>query len=674
MKTTYNWLKDFVDIKLEPKELAHRLTMAGLEVTSLEDRDGDFVFEIEITSNRPDWLSVIGIAREVAAITGARLKLPKVQTKSGKLSGTTEDFKISIEDKKDCPLYTAKIIRGVKVCPSEQWLKERLELIGCRSVNNIVDITNYILFTYGEPLHAFDLDKLKGDTIFIRRAGNNEKITAINGEEYKLNNEVLVIADADGPVAVAGVMGGKDTEVNESTKNILLEAAVFDPLVIRRGRRIFGLQSDSSYRFERGIDFNIVEPASWKVVDFAQGTGAKCVLAKTSTPPNPKKVQVALDVSRACKMLGVSIEIAKIKKILAALGFGLKSGSKKIIKVLIPSYRPDINSQVDLVEEIARIFGFERMPVSVPRVPAQVSAFDKRNAISLAKNILVGTGLNEAITNSLIDRDFLKGFDTPQPIAVLNPLSKEQEILRPTLVPSLLRCVAHNLNQKQGYINLFEVGKSFFVSGNDYCEEDLLGIVLCGMRPLLLEQGLIKDEASLLHLKGILEVLFERLGIQGYRFETIAGTGEAAIFLGKERIGTMRQVSSSVLEALDIKNKGVFTAELSLCRALGCVNLKKQFVSLPVYPAISRDISFMIGEDAKIEDVLQALTRQGQPLLREIKVTDYYKGKQIPAGFRALTVSCLYRLDERTLTENEVNPVHNSVLSVLTEKFGAKTR
>ena len=674
MKTTYNWLKDFVDIRLTPQELAHKLTIACLEVASIEDRDGDFIFEIEITSNRPDWLSVIGIAREVAAITGAKLKLPKLPAKGGKLSGKPEDFKISIEDKKDCPLYTAKIIRGVKVGPSEQWLKGRLELIGCRSVNNIVDITNYILFTYGEPLHAFDLDKLKGNTIFIRRAGNNEKMTAINGEEYKLSKEVLVIADANGAVAVAGVMGGKDTEVNENTKNILLEAAIFDPLVIRHGRRILGLQSDSSYRFERGIDLEIVEPASWKVVDFAQETGAKCVLAKTSPVPKPKKIQVALDVSRVCKILGVSIESGQIKKILVALGFSLKSGSKKIIKVLTPSHRPDISSEVDLVEEVARIFGFERMPVSVPKVAAQVSTFDKRNAISLVKNILVGTGLNEAITNSLIDRDFLKGFSTEQPIAVLNPLSKEQEILRPTLIPSLLRCVAHNLNQKQGYINLFEVGKSFFISGDNYREEDVLGIVLCGMKPLLLEQGLIKEEAGILHLKGILEVLFERLGIQGCRFEIISGSGDAAIFLGQDRIGTMRQVSGSILEAIDIKNKGVFTVELSLGRALGCVNLKKRFVSLSVYPAISRDISFMIGEGVKIEEVLQALTRQGQPLLKEIKVTDYYKGKQIPAGLRALTVSCLYRLDDRTLTENEVNPVHASVLSVLTEKFGAKTR
>ncbi|MDD4908392.1 MAG: phenylalanine--tRNA ligase subunit beta, partial [Candidatus Omnitrophica bacterium] len=529
--------------------------------------------------------------------------------------------------------------------------------------------------TYGEPLHAFDLDKLKGDTIFIRRAGNNEKITAINGEEYKLNNEVLVIADARGPVAVAGVMGGKDTEVNENTKNILLEAAIFDPLVIRHGRRILGLQSDSSYRFERGVDLSVVEPASWKVVDLAQSAGAKCVLAKTSTPPKAKKAEVELDVSRACKILGASIETAKIKKILAALGFGLRPKGKNMIRVSVPSHRPDVNSEIDLVEEIARIYGFERMPVSAPKVSATVSTFDKRGAISLIKNILVGAGLNEAITNSLIDRDFLKGFDAAQPIAVLNPLSKEQEILRPTLIPSLLRCVAHNLNQKQGYVNLFEVSKSFFISGDNHREEDVLGIVLCGMKPLLLEQGLIKDEASLLHLKGVLEVLFERLGVQGYRFEIPAGiTGEAGIFLGQDRIGTIRQVSGSILEGLDIKNKGVFTAELYLGRVLSGINRKKRFASLAVYPAISRDISFVIGEGLKIEDVLRALAQQGQPLLKEIKVTDYYKGKQIPAGFRALTVSCLYRLDERTLTENEVNPVHTSVLSALTEKFGAKTR
>ncbi|MDD5730640.1 MAG: phenylalanine--tRNA ligase beta subunit-related protein, partial [Candidatus Omnitrophica bacterium] len=267
MKVTYNWLKDFVDIKVPPQALADKLTMAGLEVVSLEESGGDFVFEIEITSNRPDWLSVSGVAREVAAITGSKLKQPKTagfkpQAKIKAAAGGINQANIKIENKKDCPLYTGKIIRGVKVGASPEWLKKRLEAVGCRSVNNVVDITNYILFETGHPLHAFDLDKLNTQAVTVRRGRPEEKIVIIDGQEKKLDGEILVIADKEKAVAIAGVMGGKDTEVSFSTVNIFLEAAVFNPAVVRKSRQKLGLQSDSSYRFERGVNPHTAESAS----------------------------------------------------------------------------------------------------------------------------------------------------------------------------------------------------------------------------------------------------------------------------------------------------------------------------------------------------------------------------------------------------------------------------
>ena len=662
---------------LEPGVLAHRLTMAGLEVTSLEAAEDDYVFEIEVTPNRPDLLSVVGIAREAAAITDRKL-LQKAANLTGKQAGRADvKFNIEIEDKKDCPLYTAKIIRGVTVGPSPAWLKKRLELIGCRSVNNIVDITNYILFTYGEPLHAFDLDKLKGNTIGIRRARNNEKIVAINGVEYTLNREVLVIADARGAVAIAGVMGGKDAEVTQSTKNVFLEAAVFNPVVIRRGRQQLGIQSDSSYRFERGIDFNIVEPSSWQAVSFMQENAGQCVLAKTSPVPRAQTIEIDLSVARACKILGITIEASRLKNVLTSLGFTVKAGPKHILKVKVPSHRLDVKLEVDLIEEIARIFGYERLPASSPKVLPRPNPADTRDIISLIKDILAGLGLNEVITNSLIDSDFLRGVVRQregEPIRILNPLNKEQEILRPTLIPSLLRCVAHNLNQKQGYINIFEVAKAFSCCGSQYLEEPVLGMALCGTRSLLLEQGLIKDEAGLLHIKGMVEALFERLGIREYHFEASAASQEIAIYVKKEKAGAMSQVSTEALANADIKNKDVFAAEIILDKVISGANLQKRFSSLPIYPAISRDISFVLKEDIKINEIIGALEEQGRPLLKEIRVSDYYKGKQIPAGFRSLTISCLYRLDERTLTDSEVNPVHSALVAVLTDKFGAKIR
>ncbi len=671
-------------MKIPAQALAEKLTMAGLEVTSLEAHDGDFVFEIEITANRPDCLSVMGIAREVAAITGKKLKLAqgarrKAQGKnSSHRPSATQPLSIKIENKKDCPLYTAKIIKDVKVGLSPDWLKKRLELVGCRSVNNIVDITNYILFTYGEPLHAFDLEKLTGDTIIVRRAKQNEKIITIDGQERVLNPDVLLIADRNRPVALAGIMGGKDTEVTEITKNILLEAAIFNPIIIRRARGNLGLQSESSYRFERGVDPEIVENASWRAAELIQElSGARSVFMKSSGLAKTKKKTINLQVAFVQKILGINIAAAKVQKILNSLAFKTKGKTKNNFIVEVPSHRPDINLDIDLIEEIARIYGYEFIPKSLPAVKPQVSVGEARDLTALIKKVLVGLGLHEVITYSLIDRDWLQVSalePASQPIEILNPLSKEQEILRPALSPSLLKCLASNLNQKQNYLNLFEIAKVFSQFGSQTKEELVLGIALCGTKSLLLAGGLIKEEVSFLHLKGILEILFARLGIGNYAFNSGRSPSEVAVFLGKEKIGSLKQPQKPDLEKFEIKNKDVFVLELSLDKLFPRVNLGKTLVPLPIYPAISRDISLVLKEEVKVEDILQAIREKAGPLLKEVKIIDYYKGKQIPAGFKSLTISCLYRRDERTLTEMEVNPMQASVVNALLEKFGAKIR
>ncbi len=686
MKVTYNWLKDFVEIKILPQALAQKLIMAGLEVTSLEEKGGDFIFEMEVTSNRPDWLSVIGIAREVAAITGKKLRGgSRLSVLGYRFSGehrtpNTEhrNLQIKIEDKKDCSLYTANIIKDVKVGSSPEWLKIRLELLGCRSVNNIVDISNYILFTWGEPLHAFDLDKLKGNAIFVRRAKPGEKITTIDAEQRMLNPDILVIADAERPVAVAGVMGSKDTEVTEATKNILLEAAVFNPIIVRRGRRNLGIQSESSYRFERGVNLEIVKNASWQAAELIQElAGGKCVLAKSSGLTKTKRKSIVLGLSVANKTLGINIPASKIKKILNSLEFKTKIKTKKHFTVETPSHRPDVTSEIDLIEEIARIYGYENVPQTQPTVEPRVSVGEHRDLVSLIKNILVGLGLNEVITYSLMDKDLLRDFridQGSQVIEILNPLSKEQEILRPGLIPGLAACVAYNLNQKQDYINIFEVAKVFSQSKACPQEELRLGIALCGIKSLLLQQGLIKDPVGLLHLKGVLEALFARLGIRDYAFKAEDNGSIISVYAAGEKIGLMAKLEKFVLDKLDIKNKDVFALELSLDRLLFFINLNKKFSHLPIYPGISRDISLILKEEISVGDMLKAIKEKGQPLLKQAAVVDYYKGKQIPPGFKGLTLSCLYRSDERTLTEAEINPVHSLICKLLADRFGSQIR
>ncbi len=673
MKVTYNWLKDFVAIKISPKELADKLTMAGIEVTSLEEKGGDFVFEIEITSNRPDWLSVVGIAREVAAVTNSKFEIRNPKIKNTKQEKS--NFKIEIQDKKDCPLYTAKIIRGVKVGPSPEWLRMRLELIGCRSVNNIVDITNYILFERGEPLHAFDLNKLNSDTIIVRRAKSGERITTLDGQNRILTSDILLIADKNKPMAVAGVMGSKDSEVTEQAQDILLEAAIFDPIVIRRGRRKLGLESDSSYRFERGIDAETVENASEQAVKLIEEIAhGQCVLAKEAGSTRPKGKEVVLDIPFVSKILGVKIGPARIKAILHNLGFSVKNKPKNLFKVKVPHFRSDINSEIDLVEEISRIYGYEHIPSTIPKASPNISPADIKVGVRCIKNILVGLGLNEVITYSLIDKDLLSATEAAKTVGVLNPLSKEQEALRPTLIPGLCRAIANNLNQKQNYVNIFEIAKVFLSNNSQVKEELVLGIALCGERQFFVsEQGLIKEGVSILHLKGIMETLLRRLGAGCCVFD-VKGGEIITINLGNGQIGTLQVLDKATVDKFDIKNRDVLAAEINLGQLLPTTNLGKRFAPLPIYPGISRDISFILKDDIAVTGILEAIKEKAQPLIKEVKIADYYKGKQIPSGFKGLTISCFYRSDERTLTESEVNPLHNAVSQTLADKFKAQLR
>ncbi len=702
MKITYNWLKDFVEIKISPKSLAEKLTMAGLEVVSLEEKAGDFVLEIEITSNRPDWLSVYGIAREVAAVTGKKFLSSQVLKFSSKNMRTCEPenkLTIHIQDKKDCPLYTARIIRGVKVGPSPEWLRKRLELVGCRSVNNIVDITNYLLFELGEPMHAFDLDKLVlefsssrvlGLNIVVRRAIKGEELTVINGTKKLLDENILIIAAGinsrtheltnsrtNKPIAIAGIMGGKETEVTLKTRNILLESAVFNPITVRRGRQALGLQSESSYRFERGIDLEIVEKASIRAKELIEEiAGGKSTGFKSNGLSKLKPKNIALEVKNVNGLLGVNIPALKMKNILSLLGFKVKTKPKNGFSVNVPSFRQDVNLGVDLIEEIARIYGYGKIPQSTPRILPSINIRERKDLVSDIKNTLVGLGLNEAITYSLMDSQTLNDFNAASlvPIGVMNPLSQEQEVLRTSLIPGLSRAIAHNLNQQQDYVALFEVANVFLREGNAPCEELKLGVALSGTKTILLNEGAVKDELGLLNLKGVAEALFSRLGIKDYEFVNQAQESQADIYINKEKVGLISMLSPILLDKIGVKNKNVFTLEVSLDKILAYAVLDKKYTPAPKYPGITRDISFILKTENSVKEMLNVLREKGRPLLRSLKIVNYYKGKQIPVGYRGLTLSCLYGSNERTLTEKEVQPIHNLICLALTGEFGANIR
>ena len=713
MKVTQSWLKDFVEIKLSPKALADNLTMAGLEVTSLEEKEGDFVFEIEVTSNRPDWLSVIGIAREVGAITGKKLKA--LQAASCKLQAKTKSlrpeacglkpFSIQVENRKDCPLYTATIIEGVKVVASPEWMQKRLRAIGLRPINNIVDITNYVLYETGQPLHAFDLDKIIAHQrtsapahqleIVVRRAKNGEEITTIDGVTRKLDTEILVIADSDRPIAIAGIIGGKDTEVSEETKNILLESAGFSPTLVRRGARKLGVSTDSSYRFERKVDPQGVTLAAQRAAELITKLAGgkisyKCQSVKVSKCQEKK---IKLSIEKSERILGIALPTAKIKQILAALGFKLATCSSQFVTISVPSFRQDVSIEEDLIEEIARIYGYGRIPSTLPYIlpqfiePLKLKQLagqnpDARLTYQL-KNILTASGFSEVINYSLNPLDALKKNKTDgliKPLAIENPLSKEQEILRPDLFFGLLNNSAYNLNRKNNRLKIFEVGRVFTTGKDiDLLEKLVLGLAVCG-RLHLDWQSIDKRQAGLFDLKSCLEQVFSKLGIGGTefiaeKFPLFRPGASFAVRLDNKKIGLIGEVDNFILENYDIKQKNIFAAQVYLQDLAPYCNFNKKFKPYSLYPSIRRDISLLVKKDipyGRIKETINSCPQEG--ISCEAVLLEQYSGKQVPEGFQNLLISLEYSSFSRTLKDTEIDAIHREIIDKAIRDLGAKIR
>ncbi|MFH1645145.1 MAG: phenylalanine--tRNA ligase subunit beta, partial [Candidatus Omnitrophota bacterium] len=442
MKISYKWLREYVNTKIRPQKLADILTMAGLEVTAYEQVAGDDIFEIEITPNRPDWLSHIGVAREVAVLQGKVLDIPEVSV----AQEVKESVKVTIKDSEACPFYSARVISDVKIGPSPKWLREKIEAVGLRSVNNVVDITNFVMLETGQPLHAFDLAKLSEKEIFVRNARKGEKLLLIDGTQKDLTERSLLITDGKKPLALAGIMGGKGSEIGNSTKDILLECAVFNPYGIRKTVQELGVASDSSYRFERGVDPGAVSYSSDRaaslIADICKG---KIGLSKTAGSSEKKISFVSLECAKANEALGTDLSSAEMRRILKGLGFDVKGSS--FLEVKVPSYRIDVEREADLIEEIARVYGYDNIPLSVPEIVVtdeKPDIKDARKKKDIVKDVLRAAGYCETITYSLVSKDIIKKARIPEQglINIRNPLSKEQEVMRSSLFPGALKVVS----------------------------------------------------------------------------------------------------------------------------------------------------------------------------------------------------------------------------------------
>jgi len=674
MKLSLNWLKDYIDPKLSTEALVERLTMAGLEVEGLESVAGDTVLEIEVTPNRPDCLSILGLAREIGAITGKTVKNPSI--KKFKIA-PMKNF-IHIENKKDCACYIGTLIRDAHIKDAPSKMKTFLASLGLHAVNNAVDTTNFIMMEMGQPLHAFDYDKLAGGKIVIRRARAGESIVTLDGIERKLDPSILVIADAQKPVAIAGIMGGRDTQITLDTKNILLESAHFDMGLIRRGSRALGLRSDSSYRFERNVNAEGVLIGANRATDvLLQLTGGHLsgrgeISSKASRAATKIKVKIA-DIE---SLLGAEVSSLKVKSWLERLGFKVtaKAGA---VTVLVPSHRADIGQDVDVIEEIARMIGFDRLPSQLPTIKTINIPVDKklREIKNQVRRALTAGGIDEIITLSMINtKALIKSNMAEMPaVRIFNPLNQDQELMRPAMLPSFLQVAVTNINRGGKDLRFFEIGKTYLKNN----EKETVAILLTGRR-LRDWRSPKKEGIEFFDLKGVLERIFQTIGIdaayEGGNMPVFDPACAASIIVGGKQIGVFGKIERKVLNNWDIKNQDIYFGEFHLDGILSLPHRLVKYQPISEFPAIVRDVSLAVKKEISYKEIEGICLRQGGDILRSVHFIEQYLGDKIQSGTKGLVFSCHYQSNARTLREDEVSAVHERILQALTQDLSAIRR
>lgn len=646
----------------------------------------DAVIEFEIYPNRPDCLSVVGIAREVSALTGESLSLPEPPRGGRERSGPAVD--VTVSDPDLCPRYCAQVVEGVTIGPSPLWMQQRLRSAGMRPINNVVDVTNFVMLELGQPLHAFDLDRLIGPAIRVRRARPGERIITLDGVERALDPDMLVIADEQRPVAVAGIMGGEETEVTENTRTVLLEAATFHPASVRRTARRLGLHSEASNRFEKGLDPHLPE---WAIARAAQllaevAGGKPSPVVTDVSQPLPEPQTLNLRPERVNRLLGTDLTPAEMKRCLRALHFGVELTGDGRLQVDVPTYRRDVTREVDLIEEIARIYGYDRIEATLPTGSAVLGGEDPQaEQNERIRQRLIAAGLSEVITFSFMSPRSLGHLrlagDDPwlQAIPIQNPLSEEQSLLRTNVVTGLIEVVGRNLRRQNDTVRIFEIGAVYrpkeLPLTSQPREVPTLGIALTGEAPRT-GWGDSVREVDFYDVKGLVEAVMAELGLDA-RLERSAHPslhpGRAAdVWVDDRLVGRMGELHPDVLEAFDIPQR-VYVAELSLGDLYGRAR-QIRFRPLPKYPAVQRDIAFLAPLGVPAEDIERVMKAEGGELLVGHRLFDVYQGKQIPEGYRSLAYSLTFQSPERTLTDDEVAQVQQQILAALEARYGVRLR
>ena len=667
MNTSLNWLSDYVEITHPATQLGDIFTNIGLNCDGIDFVGDDVVFDLEVTSNRPDWLGHIGIARELAAATGKKLQFPKIELNESKSAGVVQEIaSVEVREPVLCPRYTARVIKNVKVGPSPSWLVEKLEAIGLRSVNNIVDITNFVLMEMSQPLHAFDFDKLAGGKIIVRKGEKGETLTAINENKCEITPEMLVIADADKPVAIAGVMGGIDTEVSESTTTILLESAEFDALTTRRTSRKLGLFSDSNYRFERGIDSVGIETASQRACDLiCQLAGGELVEGCIDHWANPHQDHtVELKTQHTRNLLGIDVSDQTQCDLLDKLGLNAKL-ENDVITCTIPSYRSDLTRPADLIEEIARLNGYDQIPIQEKVSHKVVALNDIEKLRRLLGDCLTACGYDEAVTFSFCDDPEAKLFGFDKIMHVDSAVRKTNNTLRPTLAISLLKAAKNNQDYGTNSVNLFELS-AVFPAGSGTLPDEFTQLCLLSTN-------------NLRELKGSVEYLVSRVNSEinlEFKPAKIAGFDEkvcAEIFIDGKSAGQIGIVDAKVQKYYSLA-KAPAIANLRFDILLKKVNLVRTASLLPKFPSVNRDLSLVVAEDINWLTLEETVKSVDQPIRVGFEYVTTYRGEQLGKGKKSVTMQLEYRSNDGTLTSEQVDQQIDQLLQAFKAKFDFELR
>jgi phenylalanyl-tRNA synthetase beta chain len=670
MIVSWNWLSQYVTLDMPVDELTHRLMMAGFNHEGTEDVEGDLAIDLEVTSNRADCLCHLGVAREVGTLFQRVFSEPDARPKE---SGAPVETLTSVQvDKPElCPFFTARVVSGVSPGESPWWMRRRLKTLGVRPVSNIVDITNYVMFECGQPLHTYDLDTLAERRLWVREAKPGETLKAINGRTYELSTGMLTIADAQRPVGLAGVMGGLETEIGSSTRNVLIEAAVFDPVSVRGTARALGLHSPSSFRFERGVDAQRTEWASRRcaglILELAGGAlhpGVVCVGS-----PDRERKPITLRTGQFERVLGISIDRDRAHAILCALGLEARAASEGSATFLAPAWRPDLEREIDLVEEVARIHGYEHIPEDRD-VPLISSARGPRDRVeSEARAALAGMGFHEACTPSLVAEVLdvpLTVIEPPRALRVDHSTRKRENVLRRGLVPSLL--AVRSLNEKRGVpdASLYEIACVYWPHITSPLPEEPVRLAIVG-------------SFDYLGIKGTVETLLDRLHVAGHLSahpveSTILTRGRAAeLRLDGLTFGLMGELEAGAVERFELRS-GCGVAELDFGRLIASAELTPQYRKLPEYPAVERDLSLLVEEGVTWEELSEAVRSSAGLWLESVSFLDVYRGKGVPDGSKSVHFGLRFRHEQKTLSGDEVERSIEAIVQACRSRLGAMLR